>query len=66
VVKGVPNAYRMPQFRIQLNDEAIGEVLSFVRGAWGNGAYAVMAEQAAKLRPVTDPSSDRIIVLKMR
>jgi hypothetical protein len=40
--------------------------MSFVRGAWGNGAYAVTAEQAAKLRPVTDPSSDRIIVLKMR
>jgi len=66
VVKGVPDAYRMPQFRIQLNDEAIGEVLSFVRGAWGNGAVGVTAEQVKKLRPVTDPSSDRVIVLKMR
>jgi mono/diheme cytochrome c family protein len=66
VVKGVPDAYRMPQFRIQLNDESIGQVLSFVRGAWGNGAAAVTTEQVAKLRPVTDPSSDRVIVLKMR
>jgi alcohol dehydrogenase (quinone), cytochrome c subunit len=66
VVKGVPDAYRMPQFRIQLNDAAIGEVLSFVRGAWGNGATGVTAEQVKKLRPVTDPSSDRVIVLKMR
>jgi alcohol dehydrogenase (quinone), cytochrome c subunit len=66
VVKGVPDAYRMPQFRIQLNDESIGQVLSFVRGAWGNGATAVTTEQVAKLRPVTDPSSDRVIVLKMR
>jgi alcohol dehydrogenase (quinone), cytochrome c subunit len=66
VVKGVPDAYRMPQFRIQLNDEAIGEVLSFVRGAWGNGAVRVTAEQVKKLRPITDPSSDRVIVLKMR
>jgi alcohol dehydrogenase (quinone), cytochrome c subunit len=66
VVKGVPDAYRMPQFRIQLNDEAIGEVLSFVRGAWGNGAAGVTAERVKKLRPVTDPSSDRVIVLKMR
>jgi mono/diheme cytochrome c family protein len=56
----------MPQFRIQLNDESIGQVLSFVRGAWGNGATAVATEQVAKLRPVTDPSSDRVIVLKMR
>ena len=66
VVKGVPDAYRMPQFRIQLNDESIAEVLSFVRGAWGNGGAAVTAEQVARLRPVTDPSSDRVIVLKMR
>ena len=66
VVKGVPDAYRMPQFRIQLNDEAIGEVLSFVRGAWGNGAAAVTTKQVQRLRPITDPSSDRVIVLKMR
>ena len=66
VVKGVPDPFRMPQFRIQLNDEAIGEVLSFVRGAWGNGATGVTAEQVKALRPVTDPSSDRVIVLKMR
>jgi alcohol dehydrogenase (quinone), cytochrome c subunit len=66
VVKGVPDAYRMPQFRVQLNDEAIGEVLSFVRGAWGNGAAGVTTDEVKKLRPVTDPSSDRVIVLKMR
>lgn len=66
VVKGVPDAYRMPQFRIQLNDEQIAEVLSFVRGAWGNNAKTVSTDQVKKLRPVTDPSSDRVIVLKMR
>jgi mono/diheme cytochrome c family protein len=66
VVKGVPDAYRMPQFRIQLNDEAIADVLSFVRGAWGNATAGVTPAQVNKLRPVTDPSSDRVIVLKMR
>jgi len=66
VVRGVPDAYRMPQFRIQLNDEAIAEVLSFVRGAWGNGTAGVTPDEVKKLRPVTDPSSDRVIVLKMR
>jgi alcohol dehydrogenase (quinone), cytochrome c subunit len=66
VVKGVPDAYRMPQFRIQLNDEQIAEVLSFVRGAWGNDAQTVSTDQVKKLRPATDPSSDRVIVLKMR
>jgi alcohol dehydrogenase (quinone), cytochrome c subunit len=66
VVKGVPDAYRMPQYRIQLNDEEIAHVLSFVRSAWGNDATPVTPEQVKKLRPVTDPSSDRVIVLKMR
>jgi len=66
VVKGVPDAYRMPQFRVQLNDEQIAQVLSFVRGAWGNDAGAVSTEQVKKLRPATDPSSDQVIVLKMR
>jgi alcohol dehydrogenase (quinone), cytochrome c subunit len=62
----VPDAYRMPQFRVQLNDEEVAEVLSFVRGAWGNEAAAVTTEAVKTLRPVTDPSSDRVILLKMR
>jgi mono/diheme cytochrome c family protein len=66
VVKGIPDAYRMPQYRIQLNDEQIAQVLSFARSAWGNDAAPVTTEQVKKLRPVTDPSSDRVIVLKMR
>jgi mono/diheme cytochrome c family protein len=66
VVKGVPDPYRMPQFRVQLNDEQIAQVLSFVRGAWGNGAGAVSANRVKELRQATDPSSDRVIILKMR
>jgi mono/diheme cytochrome c family protein len=66
VVKGVPDAYRMPQFRIQLDDDEIAQVLSFVRGAWGNDAGGVKPEKVKDLRPTTDPSSDRVIILKMR
>jgi mono/diheme cytochrome c family protein len=66
VVKGVPDAYRMPQFRVQLNDEQIAAVLSFVRGSWGNDAGTVTTDQVKTLRPATDPSSDQVIVLKMR
>jgi mono/diheme cytochrome c family protein len=66
VVKGVPDAYRMPQFRVQMTDAQIADVLSFVRDAWGNKAPAVPSDQVKKLRPVTDPSSDQVIVLKMR
>jgi alcohol dehydrogenase (quinone), cytochrome c subunit len=44
----------------------IAQVLTFVRSAWGNGAASVTADQVKALRPVTDPSSDRVIILKMR
>jgi mono/diheme cytochrome c family protein len=66
VLNGVPDAYRMPQFRIQLTDGQIADVLSFVRSAWGNNAQSVSIDQVKKLRPVTDPTSDQVIVLKMR
>jgi hypothetical protein len=36
VVKGTPDAYRMPQYRVQLIDDEIAQVLTFVRSAWGN------------------------------
>jgi mono/diheme cytochrome c family protein len=65
-VKGVPDSYRMPQYRVQLNDDDIAQVLTFVRSAWGNGAPAVTTDQVKKLRPATDPTSDRVILLKMR
>ena len=51
VVKGTPDAYRMPQYRVQLTDEEIAEVLSFVRGAWGNGAPAVTADAGQDAAP---------------
>jgi hypothetical protein len=37
-----------------------------VRGTWGNNAAAVSSDAVKKLRPVTDPTSDQVIVLKMR
>jgi mono/diheme cytochrome c family protein len=66
IIKGAPDSYRMPQYRVQLTDDEIASVLSFVRGAWGNGASAVTSGRVKALRPVTDPSSDRVIILKMR
>jgi alcohol dehydrogenase (quinone), cytochrome c subunit len=66
VVKGTPDAYRMPQYRVQLNDQEVAEVLSFVRGAWGNDTAPVTADEVRALRPITDPSSDQVIILKMR
>jgi mono/diheme cytochrome c family protein len=66
VVAGAPDAYRMPQFRQQLADQDIADVLTFIRKGWGNRAPAVTAAQVAKLRKTTDPASDQVIVLRMR
>jgi mono/diheme cytochrome c family protein len=66
VVKGTPDAYRMPQFRLQLTDQEIADVVSFVRAGWGNQSPPVTAAQVTPLRRTTDPSSDTVIVLRMR
>ncbi len=66
VVKGAPEGYRMPQFRLQLTDAQIADVLSFIRDGWGNGAGAVTQMQVGALRASTDPTSDQVTILKMR
>jgi len=66
VVKGTPDAYRMPQFRLQFNDQEIADVVTFIRNGWGNRAAPVTAAQVADLRKTTDPTSDQVVVLKMR
>jgi mono/diheme cytochrome c family protein len=66
VAAGVPDAYRMPAFREQLSDQQIAEVLSFVRGTWGNHGSTVDAQAVSKLREHTDPASSSPIILHMR
>jgi mono/diheme cytochrome c family protein len=66
VAKGTPDAYRMPQFRQHLSDQDTADVITFMRNRWGNQAPAVSATQVAKLRKTTNPTSDQVIVLKMR
>ncbi len=66
VAAGVPDAYRMPAFREQLSDQEIADVLTYVRGTWGNQGGAVDAEAVGKLRGHTDPASSSPIILHMR
>jgi alcohol dehydrogenase (quinone), cytochrome c subunit len=66
VVKGDPDPYRMPQFRQQYTDQEIADVVTFIRNGWGNQAPTVTADAVAKLRKTTDPTSDQVIILKMR
>jgi mono/diheme cytochrome c family protein len=66
VIKGTPDAYRMPQFRLELTDQQIADILTFVRAGWGNQAPPVTVAQVELLRKSSDPTSDQVIVLKMR
>lgn len=45
-----PQPFGMPPFVLQLNDEAIADVLTYIRSAWGNRAEPVTALQVQTLR----------------
>ncbi|MBS7534734.1 cytochrome c [Ancylobacter sonchi] len=66
VAAGVPDAYRMPALRDQLSDGEIADVLTFIRGSWGNRAASVTAEEVRTLRELTNAASSDPIVLQMR
>lgn len=66
VVDGMPDAYRMPQYRALLTDQEIADVVTFIRSSWGNRASPVKAQDVAKMRKETDPAGDRIHILRMK
>jgi len=58
-VEGTRDPQRMPEFRTQLSDERIAEVVSFIRGSWGNRGAAIPPAQVGAARRGT--SSDQIV-----
>jgi len=56
----------MPQYRAQLNNQQIADVVTFVRNSWGNSAAPVSIRDVADLRKSTDAASDQVIILRMR
>lgn len=66
VVKGVPDSYRMTPFRVLLSDQQLADIATFVRASWGNNGSAVTASEVRALREATDPTSDHVIVLRLR
>jgi mono/diheme cytochrome c family protein len=66
VVAGMPDAYRMPQFRVLMKDEEVAQVVNYIRSSWGNRAAAITGEQVTKIRAKTDAASDAVVILKMR
>jgi alcohol dehydrogenase (quinone), cytochrome c subunit len=45
-----PSSLAMPEFGWRLNDEEVADVLSFVRGNWGNHAAAVSPGEVGRVR----------------
>jgi mono/diheme cytochrome c family protein len=66
VVEGMPDAYRMPQYRVLLRDGEIADIVNFMRASWSDKATPVTAEQVGKIRRETEPASDAVVILKMR
>ena len=66
VVDGLPDSYKMPQYRVLLKDQEIADVVTFIRSSWGNKASAVTAKDVADIRKATDPASDQINILRMK
>lgn len=66
IAAGVPDAYRMPALREQLNDGEIADVLTFIRSSWGNKASPVTNEEVRTLRDHTNAASSEPIILQMR
>lgn len=66
IVDGTPDAYRMPGYRLTMNDQQIADVVSFMRAEWGNNAPPVSAEEVAGLRALTEQADDRMPALRMK
>ena len=48
--QSAPSAFAMPDFGWRLNDAQVADVLSFVRGSWGNHAAAVNNDKVGRVR----------------
>ncbi|ULQ47495.1 cytochrome c [Flagellatimonas centrodinii] len=47
---GNPQPFGMPPYGFQFSDQEVADVLTFVRGAWGNAAAPVSPEDVRRLR----------------
>jgi mono/diheme cytochrome c family protein len=45
-----PSAFAMPEFGWRLSDEDVADVLSFIRGIWGNHAATVSRDEIGRVR----------------
>ena len=65
-VEGISDPDWMPQFRTWLGDPEIADLVTFIRGGWGNRAQPVVADKVAQVRKETDPATDNVVIYRMR
>jgi mono/diheme cytochrome c family protein len=53
-VSGVPDLYKMPQFRRMLTDQEVADIVSYIRASWGNDTKSVTARDVGTVRAATD------------
>ena len=58
---GAPSALAMPDFAWRLSDDEVADVLTFIRGSWGNQAAAVGAEDVRGVRRALGLAGDRAL-----
>jgi mono/diheme cytochrome c family protein len=51
---GAPSALGMPGFAWRLSNEEVAELLTFIRGSWGNRAPGVSAREVGEVRAALD------------
>jgi len=66
VAKGTPDAYRMPQFRQQLSDQDIADVITFIRNGWGMGRRQSLPRKSPSYARLPDANHDSGLMRKMR
>lgn len=57
--KGYPRPFGMPPFALQLTDDEIASVLTYIRTAWGNDATPVSPFKVHVLRAIADPRGSK-------
>lgn len=66
VSHGQPEPYDMPAYRLLLDDQQVADVVTFIRGAWGNTGAKVTPEAVAAIRAATDKTADDVVILRMK
>lgn len=70
VTQGHVETFDMPPFYLLMSDQQVADVVTFIRGAWGNapkGAKPNTAQQVAAIRAATKPvDSNDVVVLRMK